>query len=280
MEAVDRFLDQHPQTEDQHLASSEDAELLSIAQKLAQLPSLLGPVDSALERRVMQVVRAGGSHQRQLPRLRVGWALLALAIGLLVVALVTPMGKTAVASFMNVFNLGRTEVRITPADTPATLLATTEAGSTVIRKNLTLEQARDETRFPILQPEYLPPEYQLQEVVGHFYPDLPAWIPQPFSVELIYRDSRGCELALRHFPITLSADARAAISGMDLTASPIQDVVDVDVNGQPGVLLQLGSGRSEPTWQELIWEQDDLILALTATNLTEAELLRVSRSVR
>lgn len=274
---VDRCLDENLQD----LAlGSEDAELLAMAQKLAQLPSLLGPADPALEQRVRQTIRARGRRRRRLSRLKAGWALLGLALGLLLVALLTPMGKTAVASFLDVFDLGRTQVRITPADTPATLLATAETGSTVILKSLTLEQARDETRFPILQPAYLPPGYQLQEVVGHVYPDLPAWVPQPFSVELVYRDSRGSQLALRHYPITLSADDRAGISGMNLAASPIQDVLDVDVNGQPGVLLQLGSGRSEPTWQELIWEQDNLILALTATDLTEAELLCVSRSVR
>jgi hypothetical protein len=78
----------------------------------------------------------------------------------------------------------------------------------------------------------------------------------------------------------LSAEDGAGISGMNLAASPIQDVLDVDVNGKPGVLLQLGSGRGEPVWQELIWEQDNLILALSASDLTEADLLRVSRSVR
>lgn len=257
-----------------------DSELLTMARKLAQLPRLLGPVDPDLEQRVMGLVRTGSSRSRWLPRLRVGWAFCGLGIVLLLLALLTPMGKTAVASFMDVFRLGRTEVRITPADTPAGVLATAEAGSAVIREQLTLEEAGDLVRFSILQPAHLPAGYQLEEVVGHFYPDLPPWVPQPFSIELIYRDAQGEELALRHFPITLGADDHAGVSGMNLTASPIQDVLDVDVNGQPGILLQLGSGRGEPTWQELIWEQGNLILALTATDLTEAELLRVSRSVQ
>jgi hypothetical protein len=66
---------------------------------------------------------------------------------------------------------------------------------------------------------------------------------------------------------------------MDLEAAPIQDVRNVDVNGQPGVLLRLGSGRTEAGWQEVVWEQDDLILALSALRLSEAELLRMARSV-
>ncbi len=276
---VDQSLSQHAQRQGWD-PESEDAELLALAGKLAQLPSLLGQVDPAFEQRVRRVVRTEPGQQRLLPRLRIGWALFGAAFVLLLMALLTPMGKTAVASFMDVFNLGRTEVRITPADTSAMLLETAEAQSAVIRQRLTLEEAADLVRFPIVQPAYLPAGYELEEVVGHSYPDLPAWVPQPFSIELIYRDSRGCELILRHFPITLSVHEEAGISGMNLAASPIQDVLDVDVNGKPGVLLQLGSGRGEPVWQELIWEQDGLILALTSNDLTEAELLRVSRSVR
>jgi hypothetical protein len=276
---VDQSLINRPQTYSAD-AGSDDADLLALARKLAQLPLLLGPVEPTLEHRVTQVALARRSHERRLSRMQVGWAFCGVAVVLLLVALLTPMGKTAVASFMDVFNLGRTEVRITPADTPAMSLATSEARSAVIRERLTLEEASDRVSFAILQPTSLPAGYQLQEVAGHTYPDLPTWVPQPFSIELVYRDNRGCELTLRHFPITLGADDQAGISGMNLTAFPIRNVLDADVNGQPGVLLQLGSGRGEPTWQELIWEQDNLILALTATDLTEAELLRVARSVR
>jgi hypothetical protein len=72
----------------------------------------------------------------------------------------------------------------------------------------------------------------------------------------------------------------ASISGMNLEAAPIQDVQDVDVNGQAGVLLQLGTEELQTAWQEVVWEQGDLILALYGTNLTQAELLRIARSVQ
>jgi hypothetical protein len=67
---------------------------------------------------------------------------------------------------------------------------------------------------------------------------------------------------------------------MNLEATSIQDVQDVDVNGQPGVLLQLGSDGDRAGLRELVWEQDDLVLALSTSDLTEAELLRIARSVR
>ena len=72
----------------------------------------------------------------------------------------------------------------------------------------------------------------------------------------------------------------ASISGLNLEAAPIQGVQDVDVNGQAGVLLQLGTQEHQTAWQEIVWEQDDLILALYGANLTEADLLRIARSVR
>jgi hypothetical protein len=103
-------------------------------------------------------------------------------------------------------------------------------------------------------------------------------VPQPFSVALVYEDGKGHQLSLSLYLIMLSD--RASISRMNLEATPIKDVQDVDVNGQPGVLLQLGAAKGVAVWQEIVWEQDDLILALSATELSEAELLRIARSVR
>jgi hypothetical protein len=51
-------------------------------------------------------------------------------------------------------------------------------------------------------------------------------------------------------------------------------VQDLEINGQPGVLLRVGDA-----WQEIVWEQGDLILALSAPDLPEEELLAVARSV-
>jgi hypothetical protein len=187
------------------------------------------------------------------------------------------MGQTAVASFMAVFNLGRTEVHITPVDAPATLQATAVAQSTAVEQELTLEEAQALVAFAIPQANYLPADHNLRRAISHTYPDLPAWVPQPFFVELIYGDPQGHELSLRVYPIMLGDEA--SIAGMNLQAAPIQDVQDVDVDGQPGVLLRLGSDRSKITWQEVVWEHGDLILALSAGHLTEDELLRTARSV-
>lgn len=259
---------------------AEDAGLLETARNLAHLPALLGPVDPALEQQVMRRVRVGGAQRRRLPRIEPAWAVAGAALVLLVVMLVTPLRQTAMASFMAVFNLGRTEVSITPASEPSALLATAEVRTTAIPESMTLESAPDRLPFAILQPAYLPPGYQLQEVTGYTYPELPAWLPQPFSVELVYADDEGSEFTLCLYPIALGKDDRATISRINLEAAPIQDVREVDVAGRPGVLLQIGSGGAEASWQEVVWEQDDLVLALSTTDLSERELLRVARSVR
>jgi hypothetical protein len=181
------------------------------------------------------------------------------------------------ASFMAVFQLGRTEVRITPVDTASAPLATMVARDSAVRQSMTLAEARANVPFAIPQPVHLPEGYYLRGVVTYSYPDLPTWVPQPFFVEIIYEDDVGDELVLRIYPIMLGHEA--SISGMNLSAAPIRGVQDVDVNGQPAVLLQLGTDHIETAWQEVVWEQGDLILALSTTDLAEEELLRTARSV-
>lgn len=273
--AVDQLL-RDPEARPGRLADG-DAGLLDTAQRLARLPALLGPVDPVLERRVMRHVQAAAPPQPA-PRLRWGWAVAGLAAVLLVVALLTPMGQTAVASFMAVFNLGRTEVNITPVEAPALPAGIVAAGSTAVAQTLTLAEAQAQVSFTIPQPAYLPPDYRLDMVQTTTYPDLPAWIPQPFLIELVFGDDQGHDCTLRVYPITLGE--RASISGLNLEASSIQDVRDVEIGGRAGVLLQLGAPGAKAVWQEVVWEQDDLVLALSTADLPEDELLRMARSVR
>jgi hypothetical protein len=259
-----------------------DQGLLRTAEQLAQLPALLGPVDPALEQRVMRLSQrhAPSRRAKSLRYVRPAWVIAGLASVVLLVAVLTPLGQTAVASFMAVFDLGSTQVRITPADVPSALKETDEARVATVRQSLTLDEAAELASFPILRPAYVPPGYRLLEAVGHSYPDLPAWMPRPFSIELVYEDDLGGWFSLHMYPISLGTDAQARVSGMNLEAAPIQDVRDVDVNGQPGVLLLLAPGGDETGLKELVWEQNEVVLALSAVDLTEAELLQVGRSVR
>jgi hypothetical protein len=260
------------------IVDTADAGVLSTAQKLARLPSLLGPVEPALEQRVMRQVQARAALTLPRRKLRVAWAMAGLAAILLAVMALTPLGQTAVASFMAVFNLGRTEVRITPVDTPSARTPTAVAENRTIERYPTLEEAQAQIPFALPQPAFLPAGYRLNGVNSYIYPDLPTWILQPLFAELVYQDTAGDEFVLRVYPITLGDEA--SISGLNLQAAPIQDVQDVDVTGQPGVLLRLGSERAETAWKEVVWEHRDVVLALSAIDLTEAELLDIARSVR
>lgn len=255
-----------------------DEELLRTARRLAALPALLGPVDPALETRIARQARRQAEKPilrgRMLPRFRLAWAAGGLALALLVVALLTPFGQTAIASFMSVFHLGQTVVSITPIVPEA--VATVEAEATGISQSLTLDEAQ-KLPYPILQPAALPSGYSLRSITGYTYPDLPAWVPQPFSVELTYAKGQK-QFSLRLWPISLGTGDRLNISRMNLAATPIQNVEDVDVGGRPGVLLQVGSG-GKTVLQELVWEQDNLLLSLFSANLAEVDMLAIARSV-
>lgn len=274
--AVDQVLGGREARPDQ--VEAGDAGLVDTARYLAGLVQRLGTGDPALEQRVARACRQQRAVERgrRLPRFRPGWAMAGLAATLLVAALLTPLGQTALASFMAVFHLGRTEVHITPAH--LTSMATAVAGSTAVAEALTLEEAQAQVSFAIPQPADLPPDYHLLRVQSYSYSDLPAWIPQPLCIELVYDDGHGHQAALRLYPIALGD--RASISRLNLEAAPIQDVLDVDVNGKPGVLLRLGDQGAETVWRDVVWEQGDLILALSAATLTEDELMRAARSVR
>jgi hypothetical protein len=237
---------------------------------------LLGPVDPALEQQVMRRVRSTGQRGKRranwpgglLTRCRLGWAAAGLVTVLLLTLLVTPLGGAAVASFWAIFDLGRTDVEITQATTP-----TVTAGGAGVRQQMTLKEAQSLVAFEIPQPTYLPPGYTLLEVSGYSYPDLPAWVPQPLFIELIYGNNAGATCRLRAYPLALGAEA--SISGLNLEATSVEKVQDLIIAGQPGVLLHVGEGN----WRELVWEHGVLILALTSDDLAEADLLQVARSV-
>jgi hypothetical protein len=256
----------------------DDAGLLDTARRLSRWPDLLGPIDPHLEARVMSIVQAGQPRPRVSRRPRWAWAAAGLALILLATVTLTPLGQTAVAGLLAVFNLGATEVRVESARTPSPLPAVATTAETAIRQSLSLEQAQEQVAFPLPQPAYLPSSYQLLGLYSYTYPELPAWVPQPFFFEFVYAGAGGDHLVLRLYPIMLGE--QASISGLDLQATSIQAVEDVEVNGQPAVLLQIGADRAGSAWREVVWEHGDLILALSADNLSEADLLRVARSVR
>jgi hypothetical protein len=253
------------------------AEALAAARQMARLPALQGQVDPVFEQWVMRRVRRADISPRRAPWSRVAWVAAGLVLVLLAAMLLSPMGQTAVAGLMAVFDLGRTSVQIAPEYTPTTLPSAAVEGGRAVQQSVTLDEAQDLVAFTIPQPGYLPSGFRLEGVNSYRYPDLPAWVPQPFFVELLYYDSEGEELLLRVYSIGMGDGA--SIASLNLRAPPIEHAKDVDVNGRPGVLLQQDWASSGELWQELVWEQDDLILALSSVHLDESELLNVARSI-
>ncbi|HSR31708.1 MAG TPA: hypothetical protein VLY63_14165, partial [Anaerolineae bacterium] len=76
--AVDRLL-QEPEAQPE-LLDPEDEGLMATAQQLAQLPVLLGPAEPALEQRILRRAQTLGVPSRQLPRARLGWVALGVAV--------------------------------------------------------------------------------------------------------------------------------------------------------------------------------------------------------
>ncbi len=236
----------------------EEEALLPTALRVARLPALLGPANPALLPARERVVGAR-TRGRPVPRWRLAAA--ALAATLVVAFLLTPVGQTAVASFLATVHLGRTQVQISQTGTPV------PAGQTATRETWTMEEAQERLPFALPQPAYLPEGHRLQAVYSYTYPDLPEWVPQPVFVDVDYGD-----LTLRVYPIMLGEEA--SISRLNLETTSVEKVQDLRINGQPGVLLRVGDA-----WQEIVWEQGDLVLALSAPDLPEEELLAVARSV-
>ena len=273
--ALDELL-ADPASRPQGLGPDEEA-LLPTAQRLARLPALLGPASPtllpareriALQRggQVRSTLRAGRAPVRR-------WRLAAAGLAFLLMAamLLTPIGQDAVASFLGVFHLGRTQVQISQTGTPV------PTGHTAVRERWTLEEAQKRLPFALPQPAYLPEGHRLQAVYSYTYPDLPEWVPQPVFVDMDYsipeRSGVDGNLTLRVYPIMLGEEA--SISRLNLETTSVEKVQDLEINGQPGVLLRVGDA-----WQEVVWEQGDLVLALWAPDLSEDELLAVARSVR
>jgi hypothetical protein len=207
-----------------------------------------------------------------------GWAIGGLALALLAVLLLTPLGDTAVAGLMAVFDLGRTDLRVAPEELSPAVPETAVEGGRAVRQTLTLAEAQASVAFNIPQPGSLPPGFRLAAVYGYQYPDLSAWVPQPFFVELVYSDSEGKELLLQVYSIALSDGV--SVSSLNLRAPPVEDVQDVEVNGQPGVLLRHDLEPTGIELLELVWEQDDLLLALSSHHLDDLDLLDIARSIQ
>jgi hypothetical protein len=130
-------------------------------------------------------------------------------------------------------------------------------------------------RAPSL-PKVLPEGYELIEIAAVSYPDLPAWISQPFFIELDYGpvgDSPG--LCLREYRLLFRE--YGGISAFQPSSEAVASFEVVDVSGVSGTLLTFAGGDATYT---VIWERDGLLLELETDKLEKAELLEIAQTVR
>jgi len=254
-------------------------------ERLAAINRLFEPPDAALRQRVwarMQRAQstARGWPWRAWPR---AWATIALTVVLaLAVIGASPRGRQAIAEVMGVFRLGRVEVQVTPRTTVQPVV------EHLVTRQETLPDlaaAEELVGYELLTPAALPEGYELRAIKAVYYDDLPAWIPQPFYVDLDYGPSAGDAysyyLRLRQYRISFGGPGEG-ISALRFATGEVSMAEDVDLDGRRAVLLHLPGAAFPPAevLLEVVWEQDGMVMELMSQELSAEELVAVARSVR
>ena len=261
-----------------------EGDLWPTVERLAAINRLFEPPDAALRQRVWtRILRAKSVSRRWRWR---AWprALAAVALTLvLAVAVIgaSPVGRRAFAEVMGVFRLGRVEVRVTPR---ATMQPTVEHQVTRQESLPDLAAAEALVGYELLTPMALPEGYVLRAVRAVYYDDLPAWIPQPFYVELDYgppaEDAHPYYLRLREYRISFGGPGEG-ISALRFASGEVSMAQEVDLDGQRAVVLHLPGAAFPPAEAllEVVWEQDSVVVELMSRELSAEELIAVARSV-
>jgi hypothetical protein len=249
-------------------ASSTFARELAVARRLHAWSERLPPVPVGLQRRVQQIVQAPPGARRPRTWRSATWGALAATMVFLVIWMVVPSGQQVWAGMLQALKLRQTSVELT-----ATIEPPTRAVREPVRDLVAAELLMG--RAPSL-PRVLPEGYELIEIVAVSYPDLPAWISQPFFIELGYGsvgDSPG--LCLREYRLLFRE--YGGISAFQPSSEAVASFEAVGVSGVSGTLLTFAGGDAMYT---VIWERDGLLLELETDELEKAELLEIAQTVR
>ncbi len=246
--------------------------LLETAQRLSQLDALLPPVPGALERRVADLVYAGAAPPatfwRRVRPVFAG-ALMATVI-LMALWTVTPGGQSAWAQVLSSLSLGQIRVEVTPTSAPADAQETPSVRE-ALPDLLAVELAMG--RAPAW-PRSLPDGYALRTIYAVTYPDLPAWISQPFFFELCYGtpadDSVFCIKEYRLLFREYGGISKLRFAGE-------ATIEQVDVSGVEGALLTM---PGDVVRYMVVWERDGLLLELSSDRLAQEALLDMAQMVR
>jgi hypothetical protein len=261
--------------------SEEPDDLLSIAWQLAHLGDLFGPPDPAFERQLTARVESRLAERRRRRmdwRPRLAWGVI-VGVVLVVVGLFTPPGQAVMARLAAAFRLGRTEVRVEPQR--ANLVRTFNATAEMTLPGLPEAQATAMPRvFQV--PTYLPDGYHLHRVSTSHFDELPAWV-QPLFIDVTYRRETAefvWELAFREYFV--SPGGPGTIRALTYSPEEFESIQEVTVGDYPAVLLArqpVNPTQSSEQILHLVWERENAVFTLTATELLPDELICIAESV-
>jgi hypothetical protein len=256
-------------------------DLVDTARRLARLGDLFGPPDAAFERRLTARIEARLAERprrRASWRPRLAWGIVVGAV-LVIAGLFTPPGQAVVARLAAVFQLGQTQVRVEPerTDLVRTFTATTEMPLPGLPEARATAMPRT---FQV--PAYLPDGYRLHRVSTSHFDELPAWV-QPLFIDVTYRrETAGFVWELAYRQYFVSSGGPGTIEALTYPPEEFESVREVIVGGFPAVLLTKPSvSPVQPSEQilHLVWERENAVFTLTATDLLPDELVRIAESV-
>ncbi len=270
----------------------EEQGLLAVAGRLAALNHTLGPVTPGLEQRVVRLVQpaAERSVPRRLPWQVISprWRLAAAVVVIVVAGLLVLPGRATLARFGGTISVGPVEVRFVPVAEPT---AHVHPVTTAERHFDSLAGAEALIGRPLLRPALLPGGYILRDVAVVYDDAMPRWLGQPLFVDSSYQtgDKPARRIDLREYFIALGPGRD--LQSLRYSDDQVRQATPVEVGGQQGILLTLqnsiGTGAPAAPLLVIIWQQDGLLLELSAPGEDTAEqgpttdaLLGIARSVK
>jgi len=245
--------------------------LLQTACRLQRIGDAMPAVPSSLERRVRATLCTPALYR---PTLWQRWrpALLGALVATIVLLglwTMTPGGQAAWAQMLSVLPLGQTRIVLTPEISADQSRAVRAPLRDLVAVEVLIGRAPS-------VPRTLPEGYALQAITAVSYPDMPAWISQPFYVELCYGPADvPTAICLREYRLLFREIG--GISGLNVASEKAIELEQVEVAGVEGALLFIDG---EVPRYAVVWERDGLLLEMESAVLGKEALLAVAQTVR
>ncbi|MFQ5611783.1 MAG: hypothetical protein ACE5H9_06580 [Anaerolineae bacterium] len=286
-EAIDRMLAGQPAA-----VEGREAELLAIAAALRDWGGRLSTVEDEVAGQILRRVfkeERSGLERWQTPRpldqssptferatrswqgaRRWRFALASAALLLVLAFFVSPPGQAVVAEVAGVFGLGRTQIEIGPP------LAATALASERRQPVTALVTAEALLDTALLSAE-VPSGYRQAAIEVLYYDGLSPDVPQPLFVEITYQTADGATFYLTQGSIRPGRNVE--IEQLRFLAGQVAAGEPVMVGELPAVLLVLGEPAGRPV-RNLVWEQGEMLVKLSSSDLSAEALIEIATQLR